>query len=78
MIAILFDNGPNKPLESRNSALSSGSEKGGVNPVLRQKLSKGFVVSVSRKTSVMSSVANDMWHSIKVINNSGNIMTPLS
>ena len=46
--------GSDKPLERRNSALSSGSEVGGVKPVLCQKLSKVFVSMVCSKASVMS------------------------
>ena len=66
-------NGSDKPLERRNSALSSGSEVGAVKPVLCQKLSKIFVSMVCSKASVMSmsTAAEDVWHSVKMINEAG-------
>ena len=64
-------NGSNQPLERRNSALSSGSEVGGVNPVLSQKLSKVFVLVVCSKASMISmstAEEEDVWHSVQMIN----------
>ena len=69
--------GSDKPLERRNSALSSGSEVGAVKPVLCQKLSKVFVSMVCSKASVMSmstAATEDVWHSVKMINEAGIIV----
>ena len=53
--------------------LSSGSEVGGVKPVLCQKLSKILVSMFCSKASAMSmsTTAEDVWHSVKMINEAG-------
>ena len=53
-----------------------GSEVGAVKPVLSQKLCKRVVVSAGSNAFVMSmsTAAEDMWHSVKVINDASIII----